>query len=347
MKLSHLSQAAVNSLNELQTVYTDDTKLCCILENIQGCHEYKGNNRKCFQLLSHPLMRPMLIFFAITILIFILISMWFVAKLFAVSKPIQYLLHNVILINRSLCLLYVVSIVIIDAFYGKHYTLWYGSLVNRFVCQGLVIMFSSGLVMSNIATSVLDHIAHMATTLMFFNKNDKNPMLKVILFSLHVLILTGFSVITLLVEGKMYCQLSANNLCSAPLGLPLDEYSWKVIGPVFLFIVILFSLTHSIYAHISKLKNAYSSGRRVLSMASTEMNTHKKKLLKLTKTISLSITFRSLECLPILCVIFLNVYGRDITFGTELMSIITAIMLGCIGGTLPLVWFPMFSQKRT
>ena len=346
VKFSHLSQTAVNSLNELQTVYTDDTKFCCILQNIQHCHGYKGNNRICFRLLSHSLLSAILIFFVITLQIFILISMWYVAKLFAISKPVQFLLHNAILINRSLCLLYVVSIVTIDGVYANHYILWYGSLVNRFVCQGLSIILSSGLVMSNIATSLLDHIAHMAVTRMLFNEKDKLSTVKLLLFSSHVFVITGFGVITSLVDSKMNHQISANHLCSAPLGLSLDNYTWTITGPVFLSTVILFSLTNSIYTYSAIFKSTFSSGKRLQSLASIQINTHHKRLFELTKTLSLSTAFRSLECLPISCIIFLNVHGTDVSYETELVSVMNVVMIGCIGSSLPSIWFPMFSQRR-
>ena len=345
VKLLYLSQTDAKILNELEIVYTDDIKLCCILQNIHRCYGYKGNSRNCFRLLSHSLASPILLFFAITILIFILISMWFVAKLFAVSKPIQCLLHNVILTNRSLCLLYVVSIITIDGFHGKHYILWYGSLVNRFVCQGLSIILSSGLVMSNIATSLLDHIAHMAVTRMLFSEIDKKPMVILILFSLHVLMITGFSVITFWTDNKIHHEISANHICGAPLGLSLADYTWTVTGPVFLSIVISFSLIYSIYTYVAIFKSSYSSGKLVQSMASTEINIHKKRLHKLMKTLSYSMAFRFLECWPIACIVILNVYGTGISFETGLMSIITAIVFGCIGGTLPSIWFPMYKPK--
>ena len=346
VKLSHPSQTDVDILNELHTVYTDDTRLCCVLQNIRRCHDYRRNSRRCFRLLTHSLVSPILIFFAITMLIFILISMWFVAKLFAISKPIQSFLHNAILINRSLCLLYVVSIATIDGFYGKQYVLWHGSLINRLVCQGLSIILSSGLMMSNIGNSLLDHIAHMAVTRMLLKENDKSSRVKLLLFSLHLLTIIGFSLITFLADGEMYHQISTHHLCGAPLGLSSDDYRWTVTGPVCLSIVIIFSLIYSIYTHSVILKNTYSSGKRVQSMSSTEINIHQKRLFKLLKTLSLSMVFRSLECLPISCIIFLNVYGTDIHFETELMSIIAAVTFGCIGGTLPSVWFPMFNQRR-
>ena len=343
---SYLSQTDANSLNEMETVYTDDTKLCCILQNTRRCHDVKGNNRKCFRLLSNSFVRAILILFAITLLILISISMWFVAKYVSISNSVQGLLHNTILINRFLCVLYVLSIAIIDGFHGKHYILWYGSLINRFICEGLSIILSSGLVMSNIATSFLDHIAYMAVTHMLFSETDTKSMIKLVLFSLHVLVITGFSVVTFLTKGKMYHGLTAIHMCSAPLGLPFDEYTWTACGPVFLSVVILFSLTYSIYTFIAIYKKSYSSGRLVQSMASTEIDIHKKRLRKLKKTLSISMAFRCLECLPVASIIILNEYGADISFETELMSIITVIMVGCIGGTLPSVWFPMYRQRR-
>ena len=328
VKISHLSQTSVDSLNELQTVYTDDTKLCCILQNVHRCYNHNENNRKCLRLQPHSLVSNILLFLAIIMQICILISMWFMAKVFVVLKSVQYLLHNAIFINRYLCLLYVVSIVTIDRFHGERYIVCYGSLVNRFVCQGLSVMLSTSLVMLNNATSLLDHIARMAVTRMLFNKNDKNSIVKSFLFSSHVLVITGFSVDTLLIDDKKYHQISANHLCSAPLGLPLDDYTWTVTGPMFISIVILFWLLYSIYTHSGIFKISYSSGKRVQSMASTEMNIHEKRLFEWTKTLSLLIAFRSLECLPIICIILLNVHGADISYETELLSVITAVTFG-------------------
>ena len=345
VKFSYVSQTAANRLNALQTVYTDDANLCCVLQNIRRCHDYHWNNKKCLRLLSHSRLSPILMLFAISILIFILISIWFVAKVLAISKPIQCLLHNVILINRSLCLLYVVSIAIIDGFYDNHYIFWYVSLVNKFICQGLTIILSSGLVMSSIATSLLDHITYKAITRIFLKEYERHSMVKLFLFSLHVIMITGFIIITFFIDGKMFPKRSANHLCSAPLGLPLDDYKWTVTGPVFISIVILFSLIYSIYTHSAIFRNAYSSGKLVQSMASTEMHVHQNRLSKLKKTLVLLMAFRSLECLPISCIVFLNICGTDICFETELMSIITTILFGCIGGTVPLVWFPLFSQR--
>ena len=82
------------------------------------------------------------------------------------------------------------------------------------------------------------------------------------------------------------------------------------------------------------------------SIASTEIDIHKKRSSQLMKTLSIAMTFLILECLPIACIIILNVYGANISFETELMSIITFIMFGCIGVTLPSVWFAMFSRSH-
>ena len=45
----------------------------------------------------------------------------FCGKVFAISRPIQCLLNNAILVNKYLFLLYVVSIATIDGYCGNHY----------------------------------------------------------------------------------------------------------------------------------------------------------------------------------------------------------------------------------
>ena len=110
---------------------------------------------------AHSIMSPKLIFFAIDVLNLFLTSVCFVTKLFAIPKPVQCLLHNAILINMiSFCVLHVVSVAIIDGCHGKYYILWYGSLVDKFVFQGLSIIFLSGLVCltSQLLFSILLHI---------------------------------------------------------------------------------------------------------------------------------------------------------------------------------------------
>ena len=162
MKLNYQSRVAVNILEALETINTDDAKICCILQNIKGCHDIMKTHVECCQLLSHSIVSPALVSFAASNLIFIVITMGFVRKLFSGSKPVQCLLHYVILINRPLSVLYVLMIATIDVYSGRHYILWYTSILSNALCQALSVMYSVGMVMSNLSTFFHDHIACMA-----------------------------------------------------------------------------------------------------------------------------------------------------------------------------------------
>ena len=162
VKLNYFSHAAVNRLNELETVYTDDLKLCCIVRNMEVCHDNKSIHLRCSLLLFPVILRPIFICSTIIILFFTTMSLWVVANRFTITRSVQCLLYYSILINRSLCVFYVLATEILDIFHGKHNIFWYRLLSSKLFCQGLRVIFSSAILMSNISTSLLDHIAYMA-----------------------------------------------------------------------------------------------------------------------------------------------------------------------------------------
>ena len=306
VNLLHLSKAEIARLGELETLYTDDTRLCCFLKNTKGCYEYTRHSVRCFRLLSHSVLGPILIFVAFAIFVFIAISMWCVEKLFTIPGSLQYLLHKTILINRFLFIVYVLAITSIDIFHGISYIFWYTSLSNKFVCQGLSILISTYIVTANVSTSVLDHIAYMAISRILFNKNYVHSNAKKLVFGGHFLMLAGFSFHTLMVGEGFHENFSPSYLCNAPLGLAFHEYEWAATGPVILAVIIFLSLTHSIFTYVAIFKNTYFSGKGVQRMISKDVR--QSRLLDLLKTLSHSTTFRCLECLPIIYIVSFRKY---------------------------------------
>ena len=48
----------------------------------------------------------------------------------------------------------------------------------------------------------------------------------------------------------------------------------------------------------------------------------------------------------ILCVVALELHGVGVSVETQLMPIIISIVLDCVGNTIPLVWYPTFTQQK-
>ena len=290
--LSHFSHNSVNSLNKLELVYTDDPKLCCILKNLKFCHDKMSIPLRCSLLLPRAILSPILILTTVTILGFITLSVWLVGKLFDVTRSVQCLLHMDILVNRSLCMIYVLATVSIHIFHGKHYIFWYRSLLSKLFCQGLHVIFSCGIVMSHISTSLLDHVAYMAVSRMQFDENDVHRMVKKLLCLLYFLVITVFRLITFVFDKQLDLKFSDHHLCGAALGASFNGHELSSTGPTILSIVVVLSLVHSICSYSSILLQAYSSGKRVQIMTSAKINLHWTKLFKLMKTLSQSTAFR-------------------------------------------------------
>ena len=285
---------------------------------------------------------PILIVSSVIILVFITISLWLAANIFAETRSVQRFLHNSVLINRSLCVFYVVAIVVVDIFHGKRFIFRHTSLSIKLLCQGLQVIFSSGFMMSNISIFLLDHIVYMAVSRMQFDKNNAHGIVKNILCLMNFLVITIFS-LTAYVPDLLY---SDHHLCGAAIGMSGNSHALSVAGPVLLSIGIILSLTHSIYTYTAILRNAHSSGKSVQTMTSTKIEKQRAQLFKLLKTLSHFTVFRSLECMPIICVVFMEIHGTDVSVETQLMSIHFSIALGCVCSTIPLVWYPYLRQSN-
>ena len=345
VKVTDFRKTTAYSLTRLEMVYTDDVRLCCVLNNVHGCHDDTRSPVRC-RLLSHSNVGPVLILIATAISVFIIISLWCVFKLFANSRPSQFLIHSSILLNRLLCVCFLISIAIIDVIHGEHYIFWYTSLSSRLVCQSLSVILCCGMVMSNLSTSLVDYITQMAVTGMLSIQGSIYSRVKIFLFSSHFLVITGFTLLIFGTQDFLKHQVSTNQLCNTPLGVSLADHKWLGIGPVIIAITILLSFIYSVFSNSVICVQVYASGKRVQSMASTEIDIHKTRMFKLLKTLSYSIVFRSLECLLTVCIIFSKVCDRDINLETQLMAIITSLSFGCFGNTIPSVWYLMLGQKR-
>ena len=344
--LDYRSLSSVDSFSELDTVYSDDASLCCFLKSNNVCHDQAKDNMGCSRLLPHQSMAPILIVLTIGILVYIMLSMWFATTLHTSLRPVQWLLHATVLINQSLCVFYVLAIAIIDAFQGKYHPFWYRSGYNKFYYQALSIVLSSGMIMSNIASSFLDHMAYKAVSRSLLIEKIAKLKIKINVLSLQFLMITGFTLFTILLSDATNHQLSTRPMWGAPLGLPFNDYGWFVIGPLFMSVVIFLSLTYSIFTYIIIFKHTYSSGKRVQAIASLEFDMHKNRLFKLLKNLCRSAIFRFLECLPIISIVLLKVGGTAIGLEIQIMSIITSVTFGCIGSTITSVWYPMFNPIR-
>ena len=341
--LDYRSLSVVDSLSELETVYSDDASLCCFLKSKKGCQDRAKANIGCLRLFPRQSMVLILIVLTIAILVYIVLSMWFATKC---HRPVQWLLHAAVLINQSFCVFYILAIAIIDVFQGKYYPFWYRSGYNKFYYQALSIMFSSGMIMSNIASSFLDHMAYKAVCGSLLIERRVNLKERKIVFSLQFLVITGFTLFTILLSDATNHQLSIRPMWGAPLGLPFNDYGWFVIGPLFMSVVISLSLIYSIFTYMIIFKHTYSSGKRVQAIASSEFDMHKNRLFTLLKNLCRSAILRSLECLPIISIIVMKVGGTGIGLEIQIMAIITSVTFGCIGRTIASVWYPMFNPSR-
>ena len=344
--LDYRSLSVVDSLSELETVYSDDASLCCFLKSKEGCQDRAKDNMGCSRPFPRQSMAPILIVLTIVILVYIVLSMWFATKLHTSHRPVQWLLHAAVLINQSFCVFYILAIAIIDAFQGKYYPFWYRSGYNKFYYRALSIILSSGMIMSNITSSFLDHMAYKAVSGSLLIERSVNLKARKIVFSLQFIVITGFTLFTILLRDTTNHQLSTRPMWGAPLGLPFNDYGWFVIGPLFMSVVISLSLIYSIFTYIIIFKHTYSSGKRVQAIASSEFDMHKNRLFKLLKNLCRSAMFRSLECLPIISIVLMKVGGMSIGLEIQIMSMITSVTFGCIGSTIASVWHPMFNPSR-
>ena len=150
--IDYLSYTTVDSIDKLEIVYSDDPMLCCILSNIKACPGHTKFPLQCSIPLSRAIPSPILLFITAASLVVITISTVLISQLYAVSSPVQSPLHNSILMNRALCVLYILVRQVIDIFHRKHYIRGSNSLFSKFSCQGMHVIF---LVVSLCLTSQL------------------------------------------------------------------------------------------------------------------------------------------------------------------------------------------------
>ena len=345
VKLNYQIHTALNRLETLETIYNDDARICCILKNVKGCHGPMKTHVECFQLLSHPVVGPALVSFAASNLIFVIITMGFVKKLFAGSRPVQFLLYNVILINRSLSILYVLVIATIDVHIGKYYIFWNTSIFSKALCQAISIMYSVGMIMSNLATTFRDHITCMAVRHMLYVENDDYSKAKIFLSLSFFLIIAGLAIFPLLPEKNIPFQEIEKHACSSSLVFLGYASKWAAIGLVLVCIMILSALTYSILTYCAIYRKTYLSGKCVQTVTSSESGINRPKLIKLLKVLVHSAMFRSLECMPVLCTGFAKLFGSYIRLDIQLILILISVMCGFCNNTIIPVWYPMLTKR--
>ena len=122
-----------------------------------------------------------------------------------------------------------------------------GQGIINFIIKHHLYFFSSGMIMSNITSSFLDHVAYKAVSGSLLIERSVNLKAREIVFSLQFLVITGFTLFTILLRDTTNHQLSTRPMWGAPLGLPFNDYGWFVIGPLFMSVVISLSLIYSIF----------------------------------------------------------------------------------------------------
>ena len=347
VELIDLPINTIYALSKLEMIYTHDIRLCCVLKNVHGCHEDMRGSAGC-RLLPHSIVAPVLILLASAITVFIMISLWCVYKLFANSRPSQYLIHSSILINRLLCVCYVTSIVVIDVIHGEHYIFWYTSLSSKYVSQILSVMLSCGIVMYNLSISLLDYIIQMSVAGMLYKQGSPYSKVRIVLFSSHLFVITTFTLLIFLTHDLISPQISDNRLSSTPLGVLLVSYNWLAVGPVgqiSIAIIILISFLYSIITNNIIYTKTRSSGRRVQLMASTKIDNHRERLIKLLSTLCYSTVLRSMECFLTISIVVLTACGADISLETLLISMLASVSFGCLCNMTTSIWKQMFSKK--
>ena len=339
------SQTVVNGLEKIETIYTDDARLCCILHNIKDCHGPMQKRVKCFRLLSQSVVGRLLMFLAFANLIFIIITMGFVKTFFSLTRPVQFFLHNVILVSKSICVTYVFAIATVDMYIGNHYIFWNSMLSHKLVCQTLSISLSAGILMYNITVAFRDHIAYMAVSRMLFNENDIYSNAKKFVCMAYLLVVAGFGLLTFWHDEKINFQFPGHQFCTSPLGVSTFEYKWAAIRPVVLSSIILLSLTYSIFTNCAIYRKTYCSGKYIQTLASPERDIHQPRMSKLMKTLHQSTTFRCLECLPLLCIIISNLCSIYVSLDIQLALILISIICGSFITDIKQVWYPLFNKE--
>ena len=346
VKLNYWSQAVISGLEKIETIYTDDARLCCILHNIKGCYNTTKKCVKCLRLLSRSIAGPLLIFPAFAYLIFIVIMMRFVKTLFSVTRPVQCFLHKVILMTKFLYVSYALAIAIIDMYTGKHYVFWYSLSSSKLVCQVLSIALSIGIVMYNITAALRDHISYMAVSRVIFNENDIYSKAKKLLFVSYLIVVTGFGLLTFLPDEELHFQLKNHQLCTFALGVSIYDDKWALTGPVLLCSIIILSLTYSIFTYCAIYRTTNFSGKRVQTITSPEIDLQQPRLSKLMENLSQSTIFRFLECLPILCTVVANLCGFYVNLDIQLTSLLISIICGSFICEIKPVWYAMFTKNK-
>ena len=341
VKLNYWSQTVINGLAKLETIYTDDARLCCILHNIKDCHNTAKKQVKCIRLLSWSVVGPLLILFFFANFIFIIITIKLVKSLFSMTRPLQCFLYKIILMNKSICVFYMLAMATIDVYFGKRYILWYSSFVSKVVCQALSTLVSIAIVMYNITVTFRDHIIYMAVSRILFNENDVYSKLKKFLFMSYLLLVAGFGLLAFLLNEK----LSAHQSCTSPLRVSIYGYKWAAIGPVLACRIILLSLTYSVFTYFAVYKTTYLSGISVQTISSPERDIQQTRLYELMKILSQSTIFRSLECLPILFTAFVKLCGIYVTLDIQMMSIVVSTIFGTFTSEIKPVWYPMSKNE--
>ena len=162
-----------------------------------------------------------------------------------------------------------------------------------------IIILSSGLVMSNTATSLLDHIAHMAVTRMLFSVIVKKTCGNIDFAFLARLygnrVQQHHNFDQQLTVPRNICQSHVLRSFRSAIGRLYVVTNWlNVFIPYHFYFINLFDLCVHCYIQKFILIGKTSAVDGIHRNGYTQ-----ERLFKLMKTLSISMAFRFLECLPI------------------------------------------------
>ena len=185
----------------------------------------------------------------------------------------------------------------------------------------------------------------MAVRHLIYVENDDYTNARIFLLLSFFLIIAGLAIFPLLLDKNIPFQEIENHAYSSCLGFSGYASNWAAIGPVHVCIINLSSLTYSILTYCAIYRKTYLSGKLVQAVTSSESGMLPPKLFKLLKTLAHSTMFRSLECMPVLCIGFAKLCGAHIHLDIQLVSILISVMCGCCNSTITPVWYPMLTKR--
>ena len=300
--LDYVSTRLSRALSNADTIKTGDARLCCVVYDVNCYHDTVPI--QCSRILIRAYVPPIVTLLGVCIIALNVVSIWVNYKLIYNINRVQYILNYTFLIGGLLCGLYIMIIAAVDSQYGELYTInniyWEGS----FLCRSLYVIISTGLCLLTISTAVRQHIMYMAVTDTCFHVK-RITSLAVKLSLVISLVMTTNSVIFTCLQNDLH------QLCSVLTKTkPITVVA--VLFALPLPLIMLVVLFHSIYTNVYMYKYVYTATAEMVMIWSSDLYQHNDRVRVMLKATVQSVISRSLECLPIPFIIFLQFCGAYI-----------------------------------